>query len=103
MKLWIYATSNDIERLSMPLRSRFIEFHLDEYIYEEFVEITRRLLKKRYHLDADSSDRIAYAVWNRMQSKDIRDVINIAKLTKSSGDIDWLVDIQLKYGGRKTS
>lgn len=102
MKLWIFATSNDIDRLSKPLRSRFMELHLDEYTYEEFVEITRRLLKKRYDLDTDSSNKIAHSVWNRMQSKDIRDAINIAKLTKSSGDIDWLVDIQLKYGGRKT-
>ena len=101
MKLWIYATSNDIERLSKPLRSRFIELHLDEYSYEEFVEIARRLLKNRYHLDTDSSVRIAYSVWNRMQSKDIRDVVNIGKLAKSSVDINWLVDIQLKYGGRR--
>jgi MoxR-like ATPase len=103
MKLWIFATSNNVERLSSPLRSRFIELHLEEYGYNEFVEITRRLLKKRYHLDADSSDRIADAVWNRMQSKDIRDVINIAKLAKSSVDIDWLVDVQLKYGDTKAS
>ena len=103
MKLWIYATSNDIERLSRPLRSRFMELHLKEYSYEEFVEIARRLLKNRYHLDTDSSERIAYSVWNRMESKDIRDVVNIGKLAKTSIDINWLVDIQLKYGGRRGS
>lgn len=101
MKLWIYATCNDIKRLSNPLRSRFIELHLDEYSYEEFVEIIRRLLQKRYGLDLGSSERIAYSVWNRMGSKDIRDAINIAKLTKSPVDIDWLVNIHLRYGGRK--
>jgi len=98
MKLWIFATSNDVERVSKPLRSRFVGLHLDEYSYEEFLEITRRLLKKRYHLDTDMSDKIGYAVWNRMQSKDVRDAINIAKLTKSSSHIDWLVDVQVKYG-----
>jgi Holliday junction DNA helicase RuvB len=101
IKLWIYATCNDIERLSRPLRSRFIELHLDEYSYEEFVEITRRVLGRRYNLDTDSSERIAYSVWNRMHSKDIRDVVNIGKLAKPSFDINWLVDIQLKYGRRK--
>jgi len=103
IKLWIFATSNDIERLTNPLRSRFIELHLNEYTYEEFLEITRRLLKRRYHLDLDLSDKIAYAVWNRLESKDIRDAINIAKLTKSSIDVDWLAEVQVKYGRKKAS
>lgn len=102
MKLWIFATSNDVERLSGPLRSRFMELHLEEYTYEEFIEIVRRLFKKRYHLDANLSEKIANAVWNQIKSKDIRDAINIAKLTKSSMDVDWLVDVQMKYGKKKS-
>jgi MoxR-like ATPase len=102
MKLWIFAASNDVERLTEPLRSRFMELHLDEYTYEEFIDIVRRLLKKRYHLDANLSEKIGYAVWNKMKSKDIRDAINIAKLTKSATDIDWLVDVQMKYGSKKS-
>jgi replication-associated recombination protein RarA len=101
MKLWIFATSNNVERLSVELRSRFMELHLEEYTYEEFIEIVRRLLKKRYHLDANLSEKIGHAVWNRMKSKDIRDVLNIAKLTKSATDVDWLVDVQMKYGAKK--
>ena len=78
-----------------------MEFHLEEYTYEEFKEIVRRLLKKRYSLDMNLSEKIAYEVWNRMGSKDIRDAINIAKLTKSAVDIDWLVDVQMKYAGKR--
>jgi Holliday junction DNA helicase RuvB len=102
MKLWIFATSNDIERLSGPLRSRFMELHLEEYKFEEFMEIIRRLLKKRYHLDTAIAEKIGNAVWTKMKSKDIRDVINIAKLTKSSTDVDWLVNVQIKYGRKNT-
>jgi replication-associated recombination protein RarA len=102
MKLWIFATSNEVERLAGPLRSRFMELHLEEYTYEEFTEIVRRLLKKRYRLDVNLSEKIAYAVWNRMKSKDVRDAINIAKLTKTSTDVDWLVDVQMKYGKKRT-
>ena len=97
-KLWIFATSNYVERLSGPLRSRFMELHLEEYTYEEFAEIVRRLFKKKYHMGEELSEKIAYAVWNTMRSKDIRDAINIAKLTKSTTDVDWLVDVQMKYG-----
>jgi replication-associated recombination protein RarA len=102
MKLWIFAMSNEVERLAGPLRSRFMELHLEEYTYEEFTEIVRRLLKKRYRLDVNLSEKIAYAVWNRMKSKDVRDAINIAKLTKTSTDVDWLVDVQMKYGKKRT-
>ena len=101
MKLWIFTTCNDVERLSTPLRSRFMELHLEEYTYEEFKEIVRRLLKKRYHMSVELSEKIGYAVWNTLKSKDIRDAINIAKLTKSSSDVNWLVDVQMKYGGKK--
>lgn len=102
MKLWIFATSNDAERLSGPLRSRFMELHLEEYTYEEFLEIVRRLLKKRYHLDITTSEKIGYAVWDKLKSKDVRDAINIAKLTRSSTDVDWLVEVQMKYGKKKS-
>jgi replication-associated recombination protein RarA len=102
MKLWIFATSNDVERISGALRSRFMELHLEEYRYEEFIEIVRRLLKKRYHLGVILSEKIGYAVWNQMKSKDVRDAIKIAKLTKSSTDVDWLVEVQMKYGKKRT-
>lgn len=102
MKVWIFATSNNVERLSGPLRSRFMELHLEVYTFEEFLEVIRRLLKKRYHLDVSISEKIAEAVWYKMKSRDIRDAIRIAKLIKSSDDVDWLVAVQMKYGKIKS-
>lgn len=98
MSLWIFATSNEVEKLSKPLRSRFMELHLNEYSFDEFVEICQRLLNKKYCLPAEVSDRIAYLVWNRMKSRDIRDVLKIAKLSRTTSDAEWLVDVQIKYG-----
>jgi holliday junction DNA helicase RuvB len=100
MKLWIFTTSNDVEKITGALRSRFMELLLEEYTYEEFIEIGRRLLKKRYHLDVNVSEKIGYAVWNQINSKDIRDAIKMAKLTKSSTEVDWLVEAQMKYAKR---
>jgi replication-associated recombination protein RarA len=99
--LWIFATSNTVERLCNPLRSRFMELHLNEYSYEEFIEICRRLLNTKYRLPMNVSDRISYLVWNRMKSKDVRDVLKIGKLAKNMSDVDWLVDVQIKYGKYK--
>jgi Holliday junction DNA helicase RuvB len=98
MSLWIFATSNEAEKLTKPLRSRFMELHLNEYSYEEYVEICQRLLNKKYRLPLELSDRIAYLVWNRMKSRDVRDVLKIAKLARTTEDAEWLVDVQIKYG-----
>jgi Holliday junction DNA helicase RuvB len=97
MKLWIFATSNDIGKLSAPLRSRFMELHLKQYSYQEFIEIVCRLFKKKFHMDADLAFMIGDAVWHRMNSTDIRDAIKIARLAKSSSEVEWLVDVQAKY------
>ena len=39
MDISIYATTNDIEELSKPFRSRFMEFSLPPYTYNEFCDI----------------------------------------------------------------
>ncbi|MBC8157668.1 hypothetical protein H7X64_05845 [Armatimonadetes bacterium] len=101
MKLWIFATGNEVERLSQPLRSRFMELQLEEYTYEEFIEIVRRLLNKKFHIDTATSEKIGHEVWHAMKSRDIRDAIRIAKLTKSLADVDWLVKVQNRYGRKK--
>ena len=98
VKVWIYATSNNVEKISAPLRSRFMEFHLEEYSFEEFIEIARNILKVRYNLNDSVSEKIVDSVWTKMKSRDIRDVINLAKLAGSCRDIDWLIEVQMKYG-----
>jgi Holliday junction DNA helicase RuvB len=98
MSLWIFATSNEAEKLTKPLRSRFMELHLNEYSYEEYVEICQRLINKKFSLPSELSDRIAYLVWNRMKSRDVRDVLKIARLARTTEDAEWLVDVQIKYG-----
>ena len=97
MNLWIFATSNNADKLSNALRSRFMELFLKEYSIGEFIKIVRILLNNKYGLNENISEKIALAVWNVMKSKDVRDAINIAKLTRSEADVDWLVNTKLKY------
>jgi hypothetical protein len=40
----VFATSNDLDRLVSPPKSRFLEFVLPEYTWENFLEITQKLL-----------------------------------------------------------
>src|SRR5215204_5571857 len=49
----LFETSIDIERLSMPLRSRLMEFFLPEYNFDEFREIVEKLAANRYRLNRE--------------------------------------------------
>ena len=79
--LKVFATANNIDALSRPLRSRFMEFHLPEYTFNQFCEIARKLICKRLGHPSQVADEIAAAVWNEMHSKDIRNVLAIAKIS----------------------
>jgi Holliday junction DNA helicase RuvB len=97
----VFATSNDVDRLIGPLRSRFLEFELPEYTWETFLEITQKLLHKRYGLDEITSTKIAEVVWSQLKTRDIRDALAIAKLTKSVEDIEFIAMTLQKYKRRR--
>jgi Holliday junction resolvasome RuvABC ATP-dependent DNA helicase subunit len=95
----IFATSNSTERLSKPLLSRFTIYEIPEYTYTEFEAISVRIIKK---LPQNTVIQIASSVW-KSGSRDIRDVLKIAKLCNPSDgeeDINRLISIHHKY--RKT-
>jgi holliday junction DNA helicase RuvB len=95
----IFATSNSTERLSKPLLSRFTIYEIPEYTYPEFEAISVRIIKK---LPQNTVIQIASSVW-KSGSRDIRDVLKIAKLCNPSDgeeDINRLISIHHKY--RKT-
>jgi Holliday junction DNA helicase RuvB len=96
--LKVFATTNNVDALSPPLRSRFMEFHLPEYTFDQFCEISRKLLNKRFGHSNQVADVIAAAVWNELSSKDIRNVLAMAKLVHSIEDVAWVVQTFKNYG-----
>ncbi|MGA7693234.1 MAG: AAA family ATPase [Nitrososphaeraceae archaeon] len=93
----VFATSNGVNRLIGPLRSRFLEFELPEYTWENFLEITQKLLHKRHGLDEITSAKIAEVVWSSMQTRDLRDALAIGKLTKSTEDVEFIAMTLQRY------
>jgi MoxR-like ATPase len=92
----IFATSNRTQRLSKPLLSRFVVLEIPEYSYEEFEAIAVRIVKK---LPQNTVVQIASSVW-KSGSRDIRDVLKIAKLCNPSDqeeDISRLISIHNKH------
>lgn len=94
----LFATSNDIDRLTKPLRSRLIELHLPEYSEVEFTEIVNALTRSRYKLNEEISIEIARVVWHEMGTKDIRDALQLLKLVTNIDDVKIMAATIMKYG-----
>ncbi|MGA9168484.1 MAG: hypothetical protein WB053_13985, partial [Nitrososphaeraceae archaeon] len=98
----LFATSNDIEQLSKPLRSRLMEFQLPEYDFDEFGEIVVRLAADRYQLGREIACKIAYTVWHNMGTKDVRDALQLMKLASSIDEVEMTAKTIIKYKPKKT-
>ena len=98
MNVKIFATCNELTKLTQPLKSRFLKLELPEFNWDEFLTISNNLIKARYkHLDERISSRIAEIVWQDIKTKDIRDCLRIAKLTYSIEDVEDIAHTLIKY------
>jgi replication-associated recombination protein RarA len=89
IKTSVFATSNSIERIIPPLQSRFFVVKLQAYTFEQFNEITSRLLlSSRFNVDDEIVKAIARAVWD--SSRNLRDCLRIGGIAKSTEDVSWL-------------
>ena len=71
----VFATCNEINRLSKPLQSRFRSLHLPKYSREQFLQVAVKVCPK---LSEETAVIIAEETWE--QQGDIRDVISLSKL-----------------------
>jgi replication-associated recombination protein RarA len=101
IKTSVFATSNNVEKIICPLQSRFFIVHLEPYTYEQFYQITVRLLttSDKHSVDEEIAIATADAVWNTSSTtRNIRDCIRVAKMAKSAEDVKWLVKSFLNKG-----
>ena len=92
----IFATCNDISRISKPLQSRFRKLFLHRYTQEEFLNVSEVVLPKT---SPSVARYVGANVWNR--GGDIRDVISIGRLLKQNDGPDEIASIIAtisKYG-----
>jgi holliday junction DNA helicase RuvB len=94
----IFATCNNVEKLSSEMRSRFLKFHLKEYSLEEFNMIAINIVTERFNKTEEFAQKLAQAVWYQLNSKDIRDVIKVARLARNESDIDMIIEAIQEYG-----
>jgi hypothetical protein len=80
-----------------------MEFHLPEYNFDEFREIVVKLAAKGYRINREIADKIAFAVWYEMGTKDVRDALQLAKLVTSTEDVEKVAGTIMKYNLKKIS
>lgn len=84
----VFAAANRVERMRPELLSRFWKVQLSPYTYEEFVRVVTIHLSKRGHTDQLASF-IANGVAER--TRDVRDAVRIADMTRSTSDAEFLI------------
>jgi len=92
----IFATCNEINRLSKPLQSRFRRLFLPSYTEKQFLNVSEKVLPK---LSSSLARYIGTNVWKN--GGDMRDVISIGKLVRRSDgpeQIELLMETMSKFG-----
>ncbi len=92
---WVFATCNNSEKIIEPLLSRFVVLGVPEYSFEEFVRIAVSRLGKE-KIDIYTAAFIAKKVWHELGSRDVRDVIKVARLVDNIEDVSLVVKILKK-------
>jgi len=73
-----------------PLLSRFLVLEVPEYTLEELMEIALTRLSMENH-DESIARTIAENVWNKLGSRDIRDVVKLARLAGNVQEIPFVI------------
>ena len=87
---WVFAAANSYEKIIRPLLSRFAILEIPEYTLDQFTEIAITKLT-RENVDESAARVIAEKVWNELDSKDVRDVLKIGRLTTNIQEIPFIV------------
>ncbi len=88
----VFATCNEIDRLSKPLQSRFRRLHLPPHTKEQFLDIAVKVCPK---LKEEISPIIGEEVWKT--SKDVRDVVSLSKLIRKRDGPDEIEAIMRTF------
>jgi replication-associated recombination protein RarA len=92
----VFATCNEIGRLSKPLQSRFRKLFLPKYTEAQFLDVSEKVLPKT---SPSIARYIGAAVWRNQG--DIRDVISIGKLVQKNdgpNEIAQIISTISMYG-----
>jgi MoxR-like ATPase len=89
---WVFATANCYNKIIEPLLSRFVVLEIQEYSFEEFVQITVSRLGNE-NIDKFTAMFIAKKVWYELNSRDVRDLLKVGSLADTFADVESIIRI----------
>ena len=94
---WVFAACNRIARLTPELLDRFLHFKLKPYDRKTFIDVVKNVLIKREGKDEELAEYIAIKVADNLGTLSVRDAIKIARLVKNTKDVDFIINVLMKY------
>jgi replication-associated recombination protein RarA len=94
----VFATCNEINKLSKPLASRFCKLFLSRYTEQQFIDVSVKVLPK---VGENMARYIGFTVFR--SGGDIRDVMSVGKLIRkgdSPQEVERMINTLTKYGAK---
>ncbi len=88
LKVWMFATSNNEQKILEPQLDRFEAYYLREYTDDQFRAIAVKRLKQEGIENEEVALFIANAVLRGLGRKSLRDAIRIASKSKTIQDVE---------------
>jgi hypothetical protein len=85
----IIATANSVKRIPEALLSRFLILRFREYSDSEYVNVANKVLSN-FNIDSKLKE---YIIKRTLPFKDVRNAIKLAKICKSTKDVDDFMDV----------
>jgi Holliday junction DNA helicase RuvB len=89
----VFATSNDTKHMLSPLLSRFIVLNIPPYTDQQFIEIAVQRLTSEEGISEELATEIAKQVVLKLNRKDLRDCIKVARIVRTPEDVESVINI----------
>jgi Holliday junction DNA helicase RuvB len=108
MRLWaeeqlntkVYGACNRLDRIPPELLSRFLVVEFKPYTPEEFINVSKHVLKVREGLTEEEADKIARLLVD--STRDVRDSVKAGRLLKSGASIEFIEKFFRRNSKQKT-
>ncbi len=98
MKTWVFAAANSTRGIPPELLDRFMVFHIQPYSPEEYINVTKNVLVKRYNVQEDLALYIAQKI--AQYSTSVREAVRYTRLCKDKECVDDVFKTAIKYRPR---
>jgi Holliday junction resolvasome RuvABC ATP-dependent DNA helicase subunit len=96
--LKVFATCNNIDRLTEALQSRFLRLHLKAYNHAEYIHVCKNMADQ-FDISEELAEYIGQKTWDMKCY--VRDFVKIARHSETKEEADDLLEMMENYGEPK--